>query len=150
MSDALALALACYRFPDADTPAERRMLRFDAAREVRALARGGSLPAPDVCPASGGHDGDPLVPQDPQGLARGVGRDVVDLGEVVSGGEPLTGAVLSAGDPSSQVGGDLEVGRGCRAMVDPDGIVPGPARRGPFTADPGGPWRGLAAPGGAS
>ncbi len=35
MSDALALPLACYRFPDADTAAERRMLRFDAAREVR-------------------------------------------------------------------------------------------------------------------
>lgn len=33
--DPLLLALACYRFPDADTGQERRMLRFDASREIR-------------------------------------------------------------------------------------------------------------------
>ena len=31
----LALALAVYRFPDADTPLERRMIQVEAANEIR-------------------------------------------------------------------------------------------------------------------
>ena len=33
------LALACYVFPDADTPDERRTIQLDAARELRVIAR---------------------------------------------------------------------------------------------------------------
>lgn len=33
--DPYLLALAVYRFPDGDTGDERRMIQFDAAREIR-------------------------------------------------------------------------------------------------------------------
>ncbi len=33
------LAFACYRFPDADSPQDRRMLRLAAVFEMRKIAR---------------------------------------------------------------------------------------------------------------
>ena len=111
--DDYLITLASYFWPDADDCLSRRMLRLGAVFEMRAIARRSRLAASrHVCPASGTHDGEPFVPQELEGLARGVGRYVVDPGEVAGGGESLSGGVLSAGDPSSQVIGGLYVGRG--------------------------------------
>ena len=48
------LALACYVFPDGDTPDERRSIQLEAARELRRYARSPAtnVPSPGVITAS--------------------------------------------------------------------------------------------------
>jgi hypothetical protein len=53
--DAYLLALASYRFPDSADPQERRMIRFRAVLEMRAIQRRlpmTNVPSPGVITAS--------------------------------------------------------------------------------------------------